>query len=123
MPAEAVNTCSCGSVKPRSAVSSGPSTELMEAMRPTLPRLYDARRGPRVGMQALFKAAPEPGALELREVPRPVPAPDEVVVDVAGASICGSDLHIALWHPMARWTRPPVIMGHEFAGVVAEVGS
>jgi L-iditol 2-dehydrogenase len=74
-------------------------------------------------MQALFKAAPEPGALELREVPRPVPAPDEVVVDVAGASICGSDLHIALWHPMARWTRPPVIMGHEFAGVVAEVGS
>ena len=74
-------------------------------------------------MKALFKAAPAPGALELREVPRPVPAPDEVVVDVAGASICGSDLHIALWHPMARWTRPPVIMGHEFAGVIAEAGA
>src|SRR5690348_8899621 len=116
MPAEAVKTCSCGSVKPRSAVSSGPSTELMDAMRPTLPRHYDGRRG-LARMKALFKAAPRPGALELREVPRPVPAPDEVVVDVAGASICGSDLHIALWHPMARWTRPPVIMGHEFAGV------
>jgi L-iditol 2-dehydrogenase len=75
------------------------------------------------GMKALFKAAPKPGALELREVPRPVPQPDEVVIDVAGASICGSDLHIALWHPMAQWTKPPVIMGHEFAGVVAEVGS
>ncbi len=73
-------------------------------------------------MKALFKAAPQPGALEIRELPRPRPAADEVVVDVAGASICGSDLHIALWHPMARWTRPPVIMGHEFAGIVAEVG-
>ena len=74
-------------------------------------------------MKALFKAAPQPGALELREVPRPTPAPDEVVIDVAGASICGSDLHIALWHPMAQYTKPPVIMGHEFAGVVAEVGA
>jgi L-iditol 2-dehydrogenase len=74
-------------------------------------------------VKALFKAAPQPGALELRDTPRPTPAPDEVVIDVAGASICGSDLHIALWHPMAQWTRPPVIMGHEFAGIVREVGS
>jgi len=45
------------------------------------------------------------------------------VVQVAGASICGSDLHMAEWHPMARWMKTPVILGHEFAGVVAEVGS
>jgi hypothetical protein len=38
-------------------------------------------------MKALFKAAPRAGALELRELPRPVPREDEVVVDVAGASI------------------------------------
>ena len=74
-------------------------------------------------MKALFKAAPQPGALELREIERPSPRADEVVIDVAGASICGSDLHIAEWHPMAQWTVTPVIMGHEFAGVIREVGS
>jgi L-iditol 2-dehydrogenase len=74
-------------------------------------------------MKALFKAAPQPGALELREVAFPTASADEVVIDVAGASICGSDLHIAEWHPMAQWTVTPVIMGHEFAGIVREVGS
>src|ERR1700738_641655 len=67
-------------------------------------------------MKALLKVAPEPGALELRDVPRPTPR-------VAGASICGSALHIAHWHPMAQWTSTPVILGHEFAGIVSEVGS
>jgi L-iditol 2-dehydrogenase len=74
-------------------------------------------------MRALMKVAPEPGALEIRDVPRPTPLPDEVVVQVAGASICGSDLHMAEWHPMARWMKTPVIMGHEFAGVVSDVGA
>jgi L-iditol 2-dehydrogenase len=74
-------------------------------------------------VKALFKAAPEPGALEVREVDWPRPRADEVVIDVAGASICGSDLHIVHWHPMAQWTSTPVILGHEFAGVVREVGS
>ena len=74
-------------------------------------------------MKALVKLRPEPGALELREVPRPEPGPHEVIVEVAGASICGSDLHIAQWHPMARWTKTPVILGHEFAGIVAETGA
>ena len=74
-------------------------------------------------MRALMKVAPQPGALEIREVPRPEPRADEVVIDVAGASICGSDLHMAEWHPMARWMKTPVILGHEFAGIVAEVGS
>ncbi|MGI9147040.1 MAG: zinc-dependent alcohol dehydrogenase [Chloroflexota bacterium] len=74
-------------------------------------------------MQALLKVAPEPGALELREVPRPTPRADEVVIQVAGASICGSDLHIAHWHAMAQWTKTPVILGHEFAGVVSEIGA
>jgi L-iditol 2-dehydrogenase len=74
-------------------------------------------------MKALLKVAPRPGALELREVPRPTPRADEVVVQVAGASICGSDLHIEQWHPMAQWTSTPVILGHEFAGIVSETGS
>lgn len=74
-------------------------------------------------MKALVKVAPEPGALELREVPRPTPREDEVILEVAGASICGSDLHIAHWHAMAHWTKTPVILGHEFAGIVTEIGS
>src|SRR5947199_10309227 len=74
-------------------------------------------------MLALMKVAPKPGALEIRDVPRPTPRADQVVVQVRGASICGSDLHMADWHPMAQWMKTPVILGHEFAGVVAEVGS
>jgi 2-desacetyl-2-hydroxyethyl bacteriochlorophyllide A dehydrogenase len=74
-------------------------------------------------VKALLKAAPQPGALELRDVPRPTPRPDEVIIEVAGASICGSDLHIAHWHAMAQWTKTPVILGHEFAGIVSEIGS
>ena len=45
------------------------------------------------------------------------------MVQVAGASICGSDLHMAEWHAMARWMKTPVILGHEFAGVITDVGS
>jgi threonine dehydrogenase-like Zn-dependent dehydrogenase len=53
-------------------------------------------------MQALVKAAPAPGALELRDVPAPRPRAGEVLVSVASASICGGDLHMAEWHPLAR---------------------
>jgi L-iditol 2-dehydrogenase len=74
-------------------------------------------------MKALLKVAPQPGALELQEVPRPTPRADEVIIKVAGASICGSDLHIAHWDAMAQWTKTPVILGHEFAGIVSETGS
>jgi L-iditol 2-dehydrogenase len=73
-------------------------------------------------MKALMKVAPKPGALELREVPRPTPRAGEVVIQISGASICGSDLHMAQWHPMAHWMRTPVIIGHEFAGIVADTG-
>jgi L-iditol 2-dehydrogenase len=74
-------------------------------------------------MKALMKVEPAPGALEIRDAPRPDPRPDEVVLEVAAASICGSDLHMAEWHPMARWMKTPVILGHEFSGVVTQVGT
>ena len=70
-----------------------------------------------------MKVEPAPGALEIRDAPRPSPRPDEVVLDVSAASICGSDLHMAEWHPMARWMKTPVILGHEFAGIVTDVGA
>ena len=73
-------------------------------------------------MLALRKTAAEPG-LRLEEVPVPVPAPDEVLVEVETASVCGTDLHIYGWD---EWSQgrivPPLTLGHEFAGTVVERG-
>jgi threonine dehydrogenase-like Zn-dependent dehydrogenase len=57
-----------------------------------------------------------PGTLELLDVPEPEPGPGEVLVQVRAAGICGSELHGAR-RPGFR--KPPLIMGHEFAGVTA----
>lgn len=74
-------------------------------------------------MKALVKAKGEPG-LWLEEVARPEPAAREVLVRVNLTSICGTDLHIAAWDPWAAETVPvPLVIGHEFMGVVAEVGA
>ncbi len=72
-------------------------------------------------MQALCKTAPGVGNVELRDVPRPHPAPGEVVIRVRAAGICGSDLHIYNWDTQITLL-PPVIMGHEFSGEISEVG-
>jgi threonine dehydrogenase-like Zn-dependent dehydrogenase len=55
-----------------------------------------------------------PGVLEVQDVPEPEPADGEVLVHVRTAGICGSELH-GVRHPGFRV--PPLIMGHEFAGV------
>jgi threonine dehydrogenase-like Zn-dependent dehydrogenase len=55
-----------------------------------------------------------PGAVEMREVPEPEMAEGDVLVHVRSAGICGSELH-GVRHPGFRV--PPLIMGHEFAGV------
>jgi threonine dehydrogenase-like Zn-dependent dehydrogenase len=54
--------------------------------------------------------------VELLDVPEPDPAPGEVLVEVRAAGICGSELHGAR-RPGFR--QPPLIMGHEFAGIGA----
>ena len=73
-------------------------------------------------MQAIVKSRPGPG-LEVRELPRPSPGPGEVLIAVRHAGVCGTDLHIADWDPWASGrVRPPVIVGHEFAGEIAAVG-
>jgi L-iditol 2-dehydrogenase len=70
-------------------------------------------------MQALVKTGHGPGHLELRQVPVPQIAPDEVLIQVRACGICGSDLKIQEdQHPYV----PPVVIGHEFAGEIAEVG-
>jgi len=73
-------------------------------------------------MKAVVKYAHGKGNVELRDVPEPTPGPDEVMIEVKAAGICGSDLHI-FDEDIKLPIRPPVIMGHEFSGVIAEVGS
>jgi L-iditol 2-dehydrogenase len=73
-------------------------------------------------MKAVVKYAFGPGHVELRDVPEPQPGPGQVKVEVKAAGVCGSDLHI--YHDqIAIPIIPPVIMGHEFSGVVVETGA
>ena len=74
-------------------------------------------------MLALVKTDAAPG-LELREVPSPPMGIDDVRIRVEKTGICGTDLHIESWDPWAaRTIKPPLIVGHEFVGEVAEIGS
>ncbi|HEY8775746.1 MAG TPA: alcohol dehydrogenase catalytic domain-containing protein [Gaiellaceae bacterium] len=70
-------------------------------------------------MRGLTKLAPGPGNVEISERPEPSAAPAHVVLDVVAAGICGTDLHI---YDGEYASLPPVTMGHEVSGVVAELG-
>ncbi len=73
-------------------------------------------------MKAVIKAQPGPG-LELAERPIPTIGPDDVLVKVRAASICGTDLHIYRWDPWAAdRVHPPIVVGHEVTGEVVEIG-
>ncbi|MFH8596986.1 zinc-dependent alcohol dehydrogenase family protein [Streptomyces rimosus] len=61
-----------------------------------------------------------PGRVEITTVDDPAPGPGEVVVDVAGCGLCGTDLHI-LQGEFAPTL--PVVPGHEFAGTVVALGA
>ena len=71
---------------------------------------------------AVVNFAPQPYSVELRDVARPEVGPDDVLLEVAAVGVCGSDLH--QWTADHSWpVNYPVVLGHEFAGVVAEVGN
>jgi L-iditol 2-dehydrogenase len=71
-------------------------------------------------MIGLAKLAPGPGNVGLAERPEREPGPGQVALAVEAAGICGTDLHIeAGEYPSV----PPVTMGHEVCGTVAEVGA
>lgn len=63
----------------------------------------------------------EVGRLEVMEVPEPICGPGDVVLRVEVCAICGTDLKFFRYGH--RKAEPPLILGHEFAGVVEEVGS
>lgn len=70
-------------------------------------------------MIALTKLASGPGHVGLSERPERAPAQGEVTIEVYGAGICGTDLHIEAGEFR---TQPPVTMGHEVSGVVSAIG-
>src|SRR5713101_7142372 len=73
-------------------------------------------------MLAVVKPEAAPGA-DVRQMPVPQIGPDDVLVKVQVASVCGTDLHIYNWDQWAQnRIRPPLIPGHEFCGHVAAVG-
>ena len=74
-------------------------------------------------MKALVKSRAERG-LWLEEVAEPVIGINDVLVRVRYAGICGTDVHIFQWDDWAQKTIPvPMVIGHEFVGEIAAVGS
>ncbi len=73
-------------------------------------------------MKALVKSEPREG-LWMRREPVPEIGPDDVLIKVRKTGICGTDVHIWNWDDWAQRTVPvPLITGHEFAGVIVELG-
>lgn len=60
-----------------------------------------------------------PNCIEMQEVPIPEPEPGEVLIKVMASGICGTDIHIYRGEYLGGY---PIIPGHEFAGVIEEVG-
>ncbi|HVI40532.1 MAG TPA: zinc-binding dehydrogenase [Anaerovoracaceae bacterium] len=71
-------------------------------------------------MKALVKTKEGPGNVQLMEVAEPKAKPGEVKIRVAAVGICGTDIKI--YHG-DTWSNPPVILGHEYSGIVEEVGA
>jgi len=70
-------------------------------------------------MKGLLKKAIGREGMVLEEVPEPIPAKGEIKIKVHAAGICGTDIHILKDEYPAKF---PVIMGHEYSGIVQEVG-
>lgn len=72
-------------------------------------------------MQAVLVEAP--GSLRVVDLPEVLPGPGEVVIDVAYAGICGSDVEILAGRRPPGFIRYPVVPGHEWSGTVTAVGA
>ena len=72
-------------------------------------------------MKAIVKYEHGAGNVELRDVPLPQVGDNDVLVEIKAAGLCASDLDFVEGR-QAGALRPPVILGHEFSGVVSKVG-
>lgn len=74
-------------------------------------------------MKALVKSKREEG-IWMEDVPLPECGPRDVLVRLKKSAICGTDVHIYNWDAWSQRTIPvPMVVGHEFSGVIEEVGS
>jgi threonine 3-dehydrogenase len=71
----------------------------------------------------VVKERPEENGLALRSLALRELAPDDALIRIHSAAICGTDIHIYKWNRWAAQTyKPPFAMGHEFAGTVVATG-
>lgn len=72
-------------------------------------------------MKALMKTAPGEGHFEICEIPKPQIQKDtDVLIRVCAAGVCATDIHV-MHNTFQNY--PPVVIGHEFSGIVEAVGS
>lgn len=70
---------------------------------------------------AVVNYANENGAVELREMEKPIIGEEDVLLEVSHVGVCGSDLH--QWTAGHSWpVNYPVVLGHEFGGIIIETG-
>jgi threonine 3-dehydrogenase len=75
-------------------------------------------------MKGLAKLQSAPGLEMVRDAPVPEIGPNDVLIKIKKSAICGTDLHIYNWDAWAKKTIPvPMIVGHEYLGIVEECGS
>jgi len=75
-------------------------------------------------MKGLSKLKSEPGIWMVDDANMPEIGPNDVLIRIKQSAICGTDAHIYKWDNWASETIPvPMIVGHEYAGVIEKVGS
>lgn len=74
-------------------------------------------------MKALVKSKPQVG-LWMQDQPIPTMGINDVLIKIKKTAICGTDLHIYNWDKWSQETiKTPMIIGHEFAGVIQDIGA
>jgi len=74
-------------------------------------------------MRALAKLEASEGMWRI-DAPRPQVGPNDVLIRISNTSLCGTDVHIYNWDAWSQRTVPvPLITGHEYVGVIEELGS
>lgn len=71
-------------------------------------------------MKALMKIKPGKGGVQLSNIDTPFPKSNELKIKINAAGICGTDMHIFKDEYSSSF---PVVMGHEYSGIISEVGS
>lgn len=101
------------------------STEASDLQAPPSPRIPPPVQPVLWGtsMKALVKSERDVG-LTMTDVPKPAIGPNDVLIEVQKTAICGTDVHIYEWNDWAKRTIPtPMVVGHEYCGVIKELGS